>query len=637
MRHLRVCELSWLILACTAVFAAAGQSAPPATQSAPQAGPPVPTIKTNAQLVVVDVVVTDSSHRPVHGLKAADFTLTENGKPQTLRNFDEHTAATTADALHMQPLPKLPPGTFSNYNPASTNGAVNLILLDTLNTPLRDQEYVRQQLLAYLKSVPPGTRVAIFGLTSRLVMLQGFTSDPEILRSVLEKNRGTTSPMLADQVGGGGVQESMADRLEDHGGKIDLAALQALRDFEADAASVQLQERVKFTLDAFNQLAMYLSNVPGRKNLIWFSGSFPINILPDPTGTLSNPFAVMARFGDEFRQTVDMLSRSQVAVYPVDATGITLTPTSDVTSNRNYGGMLGARRMKQDDNKYEQDTVDDHGTMNAMADATGGHAFFNTNDLSRAAAEAIDMGSNFYTLAYVPADSALDGKLHKIKVVSERRGLTLKYRQGYYAIPPEKVDAHLHLAAETPQDQAAMTSGGLSQQETLRLAMTRGAPTPTEILMKVAVAPTSPRKTEDTVPPGNSPTPKAHGPWRRYSLNYQIDARNLVFLRGADGKAHADFELIVFVYSPDGAVLNTVSNVANITEPMDALRQTLTDGVLCRQEVDAPAKGEYFVRMAVHDLHRNWYGAVEVATSQVKDVVAAEAPSSPAMGGAPPK
>ncbi len=84
--------------------------------------------------------------------------------------------------------------------------------------------------------------------------------------------------------------------------------------------SFQPQLRARYTLDAHNLLARDLSNLPGRKNLIWFSGSFPISILPDPS--LKDPFAVMASSEDEFKETVDLLVLSQVAVYPIDARGL---------------------------------------------------------------------------------------------------------------------------------------------------------------------------------------------------------------------------------------------------------------------------------------------------------------------------
>ena len=80
----------------------------------------------------------------------------------------------------------------------------------------------------------------------------------------------------------------------------------------------------------------------------------------------------------------------------------------------------------------------EHATMQKMADATGGRAFVNTNGLTDAVANAIDEGSNFYTLAYTPANSTRDGGFRKIKVQLAREGLTLAYRQGYFADDPDK-------------------------------------------------------------------------------------------------------------------------------------------------------------------------------------------------------
>ena len=69
-----------------------------------------------------------------------------------------------------------------------------------------------------------------------------------------------------------------------------------------------------------NALAHYLSGFPGRKNLIWFSGSFPFSVLPN--ADIPDPFAVMGDLSEEFRDTTSLLTRSQVAVYPVDARGL---------------------------------------------------------------------------------------------------------------------------------------------------------------------------------------------------------------------------------------------------------------------------------------------------------------------------
>ncbi len=133
-----------------------------------------------------------------------------------------------------------------------------------------------------------------------------------------------------------------------------------------------------YTLDALNQLARYMSNLPGRKNLIWFSGSFPIDIMPD--ADLQNPFAVVASAEGEFRETVDLLSRSQVAVYPIDARGLMVAPMLDAsqngsTMNRKPNGFANANV------KWFQNTSSEQGTMHSMAEATGGKSFTNTNGL----------------------------------------------------------------------------------------------------------------------------------------------------------------------------------------------------------------------------------------------------------------
>ncbi|HEX3373603.1 MAG TPA: VWA domain-containing protein [Edaphobacter sp.] len=608
-------------------------SQPPATQQPSQSG--VATLRAGTQLVVVDVVVTDKNQRPIHGLKASDFTLTEENAPQTIKHFEEHTALTPADATKFPALPKFPPGVFTNYTPAPVNGAVNLLLLDALNTPVRDQAYVRQQLLAYLNATPPGTRIAIFGLTTQLTILQGFTSDPEILKAVTSSKLGKNSPLLQDSVGGGGIQNSTADNLEDAGA--DATTVANLRQFDAQQQSFQLQLRVKYTLDAMNQLARYLSSIPGRKNLIWFSGSFPISVLPDTTGNLTDPFAVVADYEKEFRETVNLLARSQVAVYPVDARGLTNAPVFDASTSRNYAAPgRGTARMTQDLNKFSTDTAAEHSTMSQMAEATGGHAFYNTNGLTQAVATAINDGSNFYTLTYTPSNPPSDGKFRKIKVQLAQGGVNLAYRHGYYADDPYKSPS----AATNGQPQqtkvadSAVTSATPNPLQAMRVAMMRGSPTPTEIIMKVAVLPTGPStQTEDTPAPNNILSEKVHGPFRRYSVSYAIEPADITFLRAPDGKIHAAFELIIFVFKPEGVLVNRLSTQLRIASPLDELKKNVARGIQYRQEISAPAKGEYFLRIVVHDLTQDRLGAVEVATSEVKNL---QPPTAPPPAPTPP-
>jgi VWFA-related protein len=611
--------------AFAALAAAQTQQPAPAAPPPAQAPPPAVTLHASTQLVVVDVVITDKNRKPVHGLKQTDFTLTEDNAPQTLNHFEEHSALTPAEATKFQEMPKMPPGMFTNYTPESVNGAVNILLLDTLNTPVKDQMLVRQQLLAYLNSAAPGTRIAIFGLTSRLIILQGFTTDPAVLKAVASKKTGKSSPLLQDAVGGGGIQNSTSDDMEDAGMPADIVA--NVRQFEAETQSYQTQLRINYTLEAMSQLARYLSSIPGRKNLIWFSGSFPVSIFPDTT--LNDPFAVMADSSEQFRNTVNLLARSQVAVYPIDARGLFNSPVFDAATSRNYA--RNPSRMQQDMSKFSSDTASEHSTMSEMAEGTGGHAFYNTNGLAQAVAAAIDEGSNFYTLTYTPANANRNGEFRKIKVQLARQGYNLAYRHGYYADDPAKGPPALKGQPKSNVTDAAVTAAAVSAQQNMRGAMMRGSPTPTEILMKVGVFPTGPAgQSEDKPADGNILSEKTHGPFRRYSITYAINPGDITFLRKPDGKIHADFELVIFVFDPDGVLVNRQGTPLHIASTLEEIKKNVAHGIQYAQQVSAPAKGEYFFRIAVHDFNRDRYGVVEVATSDVKGLppLAAPAPAT---------
>jgi hypothetical protein len=422
----------------------------------------------------------------------------------------------------------------------------------------------------------------------------------------------------------------MADSIEDNSIPTDIAASDLIRrlgDFDANINAAQLNLRALFTLDAMNEIARYLAVIPGRKNLIWFSGSFPLDILPN--SDVTNPFSVVASAEDEFRDTVSMLARARVAVYPVDARGLINSPVFDATTSRNYGGAKGNRRMIQDQTKFFTDTAAEHATMLQMAQATGGRAFLNNNALSRAVAIAVDEGSNFYTLTYIPTNTARDGRLRKINIQLSPGGYSLAYRQGYYADDPDR-------KSPRPVDAAVSAANAPTPRDTLRAALTRGVPPPTQIIFRVGVMPIDPAaKPEDQPATGNIPGAKTHGPYRRYSVNYQIDPVDLSYARTSDGKYHADFDLIIFVFDPSGAVVNSAGGSVHLDATFDEIKKMFAEGIFCHEEISAPVKGQYFLRIAVHDLRQDHFGAVEVATSQVNNLTPPTQPP-PASNPQPP-
>jgi VWFA-related protein len=600
----------------------------------PDAHPPVPTLKANAHLVVVDVVVTDKNQNPIHNLKPSDFRLLEGKTAQNVSHFEEHIypATTTAPVLVVPPMA---PGLFTNFSSVPPSSSLNILLLDTLNTPMTDQAYVRDQLKLYLKTAKPGVPTAIFGLTTHLILLQGFSADPEVLKAVVENRRPGASPLL-DNASGMSASQLLSDVvIENMADMLPFPQLIAnLKQFDAQQQSYQIQLRAKYTLDAMNMLARYLSNLPGRKNLIWFSGSFPINILPD--GDLTNPFAAVASSEQEFRETTDLLTASQVAVYPVDARGLMVSPNF---SAANSGGkyVRNPTAFGKDEAKFFQQTASEHATMLAMAEQTGGHAFINTNGLAQAVATAVNSGSNYYTLTYSPSNSIYDGKFRKIKVNLEQQGANLAYRRGYYAVDTSASKQLAKTATPVTPPAPGAQPTAPSVPDPLQAAMLHGAPDPTQIIFKVRVLPAG-LTAEDTLAAHNYSNPKssaARGPYRRYVVDLAADSRSILFNQTADGLFHADVQLRTYVYDQDGMLLINSIDTSHAAITAATLNQLRSIGIQLHQEISVPEKGTYFLRIGIHDLDGDRLGAVEVPIAAVKNLPPLPAPGTRAAASQP--
>ena len=94
----------------------------------------------------------------------------------------------------------------------------------------------------------------------------------------------------------------------------------ALKSLIAEKDAAMTEARVGITLSAFQQLAHYLSGYPGRKNVIWVSGSFPIVLFPD--ANLLNPAVAPQTYMHDIQRTADLCTAAQIAIYPVTAEGL---------------------------------------------------------------------------------------------------------------------------------------------------------------------------------------------------------------------------------------------------------------------------------------------------------------------------
>ena len=621
------------VVAATSALALAQDASPripptlsaPAQALAPQSpANPITTLKANAQLVVIDVIVTDSKQQPVHDLEASDFALLENGAPQQIASFEEHVEMTPAQTIKILPMRSLPPGIFTNYTPVPPNGPVNVLLLDALNTQMKDQLFVREQLREFLKNTPAETRIAIFVLNDRLIMLQGFTSGLSVLKSVVDRTVPGSSMILGDSTGnhdnvGDGGTPVASDIMTSVAG-VDIGDLiTSVKQAETVQAATDTQHRALQTLSAMNQLAHFLAGISGRKNLIWFSGSFPLTIFPD--STIAHPFAVVASMEDEFRQTTSILARSQVAVYPVDARGLQFL--GPAIAKESTPAASSGKGFTVAQNKLFQDNANEHATMNQMAADTGGHAYVDTNGLSDAVANAINSSSNYYTLSYTPSDSRQDGKFRKIQVKLAKQGVSLSYRTGYYADDAAAISRH------------AQTHARIAPANSLTQAMMRGAPDATEILLKLQTLPAN-SAIEDKIAPGNIfNTPEAtklnvKGPFRRYAVDIAADARDIQITPTPDGHYQFHVEVLTCVYDPYGVLINTAVEKVHGNLSLSTYANMKHTGLPFHEEISVPVSGQYYLRTSVHDLETDRYGSVEIPVASVAKLTPLTASTAPA-------
>jgi VWFA-related protein len=564
-------------------------------------------VTTNA--VVVDVVVTKGSGEPVLSLQKQDFAVTEDGKPQTIDFFEEHTSkALPADAP--SPSPEMPPNVFTNVPPTPESDAVNVFLIDTLNTDRRDQIYVHKQILEFLRNMQPGTRAAIFVLGSRLRFVQGFTTDTAVLRAALEdKKNGFTAQKDI-------TWRSREDNADDRREVSTLAMMQtsaagleAIRESQSDFANFQLGERVSMTLEALNYLARYLAGVPGRKNLIWFASSFPVTIFP--SASQSHERSGAHTYTNAIRQTADLMKVSRIALYPISAEGTI-----------GVHGMDADKQGPQPQSGAASDWAEaaEHANaisaMEKLASDTGGKAFYNSNDLGTAVNRAINDGSYYYTIVYSPTNKKMDGKYRRIEVKLAEGKYKLAYRRGY-------------IADNSPIKESQ------TDPDPLRPLLMRGLPSATQLLYRVRARPADPQPGPRAARAGKNS--RLADPVTRYNIDFMIRWSDLKLNNvtspadlesgpGAQGLWHVKLSIEVMAYDRDGKLVNALSATPEMSLKTDTYAAVQKAGMLAHMEIDLP-RSDVDLETGIYD-----WGSGKAGTLGIPLHVAAATATAAAQG-----
>ncbi|ABF43012.1 hypothetical protein Acid345_4012 [Candidatus Koribacter versatilis Ellin345] len=578
------------------------------SQTAAPNASPAPTFESKVRAVLVDVVVIGGKGEPVLGLHKQDFRVTEDGKPQTISSFEEHTGVPPTEVK----LPPMPPGVFTNFPALLKADTVNVLLVDALNTQTQDQSFSRSQMIKYLKTIPPGAHIAIFTLTSQLRMLQEFTTDSSVLLAALNDPAVAgphQSPLLQSQ-----VEKDAYERL---GAMVALAPSAPMQNLAKEAVNPALavkqmleetvvritESRVQITLRAMQQLGRYLGSFPGRKNVIWISGSFPINFMADPS--LPDPNAVVRGFQGEIQRTADLLTAAQVAVYPVGAAGLRVDALYQ--ANAKEIGFYSTGGFVQDQVQGLHAGIDERAgndlTMEEMAKDTGGQAFYNSNGINDVLTRITNNGMRYYEISYTSTNTKVDGSYRHISVELLKGKHKLSYRRGYYAL-----------------DAAAVRQSELEAAPDPLLPLVGFAvPDVAQILYKLRVLPSSPQPAVDATPAGSNRDLK--GPVTRYDVDFAVAPDDLKYDIGPDGTRHGDVEVKLVAYDSSGKPVNMVSGRKAMSLDPQTYATLQKVGLQIHEQIDVPSKGDFHLRTGIYDLKSSNAGTLGI---KMKDVAASQ-------------
>jgi VWFA-related protein len=378
-------------------------------------------------------------------------------------------------------------------------------------------------------------------------------------------------------------------------------AAELLAQMENNERDFRQDQQVQITLDAFTAIAQFLMPLPGRKNLLWLSGSFPMAVLPETSD--SNAQQSQRNYTADQKRVGDLLNLSHTAVYAVDVRGLMNNPTFSASSRvdlRPYGGggivnspgqVNPAVRQQQ---RFATSQAAEHDTLSNIAAETGGSAFFNTNGLKEAFTKAVIEGSDYYTLTYAPSDKNFDGRLRKIRVELSQRGHEVSYRRSYFA------DDLASVAHDVDSLGVALTLGTPNIGDLLFLthlvASKPGAATPEQLTALAKFQGVPEVKPVDV---------------QRYAVDFALLARHMTMTPDENGGQHLVLEFAALAYGPAGQRLNGKRLQFRTTLTPEALTTIRKNGFRYRLVVDIPVSARY-IRLGVRDNQSNRLGVIEL-------------------------
>jgi VWFA-related protein len=365
------------------------------------------TMKVQTDIVLTNVVVRDKkTGEVVKGLKQSDFTILENGKPQTIASFDYQNVdeaavlrenstvtgkATIADLLNRD---------FAASPAALRDHRLIVMFFDLSSMQPEDIDRAVQSAQDYVnKKMQPADLVALVSMATGLSMDQNFTSDKPALLKGLGKYNGTEGTGFANGNEGG-----------NSGGTSDDASSFTADDSEYNSLNTDRE------LYAIRTIAKSLERVDQRKSMLYFSGGLTRQGIENQAS---------------MRAATNEAVKANMAIYSVDSRGLEAMPPVGNASKGSLRGTAaysgGAMQSQLDANFGSQET------LATLSSDTGGKAFFDSNDFAPAFQQVQHDTEAYYILGFHSTNPTRDGSYRHLTVKLNRNDVKMDYRPGYYA------------------------------------------------------------------------------------------------------------------------------------------------------------------------------------------------------------
>jgi VWFA-related protein len=414
-----------------------------------------------ARLVDVDVVAYDAKGHPVAGLKPQDFEIYDNGRKQKVQfsgqaaNLTAQLSSPATGRLGNQPAFSNRPATVADTKPqnADQQASVTVLLIDSSHLAWPDLTSARQQMLRFLHALPANYSAAIYILKNNgFQILEEATADHALLQAKLAQWMPTAQDLARAQEEERRNRQQMdyvrqrSDLQYVNGNNVSapetfMPVDPQLRDNESNPGRDSLLILVG--------VARHLAAIPGHKNAVWVTSD---NVLADWTDKAAGSDKGSKHIEGFSLRVQEAMNEAHVALYPLDASHLEGSGIGADLETRNVAVEPGAvnvpmpgkqpswdnlqvsgdARGGRNTAQMQQDVHGIQGTMRELAEGTGGRAIGRSGDITSTLNSVVQDGLATYLLSFSP-NTAADDQYHLLTVsLTNRRGVTLRYRTGYF-------------------------------------------------------------------------------------------------------------------------------------------------------------------------------------------------------------